>query len=315
MTPRTEPPSASARTGTSSARTAHSKRFLLARITAPRATTERARPPVNLAIVLDRSGSMSGEKLRVAKAAVEEAIARLQPGGPVQRRRLRRCRRRRHRVDVGVGEARRGAVERLRVDRGPRQHEPRGGLAARLRAGRGPSRRAGRQPLPAPDRRARQRRASRTASSWPAMPRSCVPGASRRRPSGSATTSTSGCSRGSPTPAAATSTTSPTRRRSATRSRPRSARRSRSSPATSRSRSPRATTSGSSRSARTGRRRAAIGRSISLGDLGSEQVVEVVLRLSFPYGTVGQETGAIVALTDRDGVFGSGGAGEARRSA
>ena len=58
---------------------AHSKRFLLARIAAPRATTERARPPVNLAIVLDRSGSMSGDKLRVAKLAVEEAIERLQP--------------------------------------------------------------------------------------------------------------------------------------------------------------------------------------------------------------------------------------------
>jgi len=57
----------------------HSKRFLLARIAAPRAATERPRKPVNLAIVLDRSGSMSGEKLRVAKAAVEEAIGRLQP--------------------------------------------------------------------------------------------------------------------------------------------------------------------------------------------------------------------------------------------
>ena len=59
--------------------TSHSKRFLLARIVAPRATSERPRPPVNLAIVLDRSGSMSGDKLRVAKLAVEEAIGRLQP--------------------------------------------------------------------------------------------------------------------------------------------------------------------------------------------------------------------------------------------
>ncbi len=49
---------------------------------------------------------------------------------------------------------------------------------------------------------------------------------------------------------------------------------------------------------------------IALGDLGSEQVVEIVVRLSFPYGTVGQETGAIVALTDRDGVFGPGGAAD-----
>jgi Ca-activated chloride channel family protein len=51
--------------------------------------------------------------------------------------------------------------------------------------------------------------------------------------------------------------------------------------------------------------------SVALGDLGSEQAVEVVLRLSFPYGDLGRETGAIVALTDRDGVFGPGGAGEA----
>ena len=57
----------------------HSERFLLARLAAPRAASERTRKPVNLAIVLDRSGSMSGEKLRVAKAAVEEAIGRLQP--------------------------------------------------------------------------------------------------------------------------------------------------------------------------------------------------------------------------------------------
>ncbi len=57
----------------------HSKRFLLATIAAPRAAAERTRPPVNLAIVLDRSGSMSGDKLRVAKAAVAEAIGRLGP--------------------------------------------------------------------------------------------------------------------------------------------------------------------------------------------------------------------------------------------
>ena len=46
---------------------------------------------------------------------------------------------------------------------------------------------------------------------------------------------------------------------------------------------------------------------VALGDLGSEQVVEVVLRLSFPYGDLGRETGAIVALADRDGVFAPGG--------
>jgi hypothetical protein len=46
---------------------------------------------------------------------------------------------------------------------------------------------------------------------------------------------------------------------------------------------------------------------VSLGDLVSEQVVEVVLRLSFPYGTLGRDTGAIVAVTDRDGAFGAAG--------
>ena len=49
---------------------------------------------------------------------------------------------------------------------------------------------------------------------------------------------------------------------------------------------------------------------VALGDLASEQAVEVVLRLSFPYGDLGRETGAIVALTDRDGTFAPGGPAE-----
>jgi Ca-activated chloride channel family protein len=52
---------------------------VLAEIVAPPASRTTTRPPVNVAIVLDRSGSMSGEKLRLAKSAVEAAIARLQP--------------------------------------------------------------------------------------------------------------------------------------------------------------------------------------------------------------------------------------------
>jgi Ca-activated chloride channel homolog len=59
--------------------TSHSRRFVLARLVAPQVAVARTRPPVNLAIVLDRSGSMSGPKLHVAKAAVAEAIGRLQP--------------------------------------------------------------------------------------------------------------------------------------------------------------------------------------------------------------------------------------------
>jgi Ca-activated chloride channel family protein len=59
--------------------TYRSNRFVLAEITAPHAhhDGERRRPPVNLAFVLDRSGSMSGEKIRLAKLAVEGSIARL----------------------------------------------------------------------------------------------------------------------------------------------------------------------------------------------------------------------------------------------
>jgi Mg-chelatase subunit ChlD len=57
----------------------HSERFIVARVDAPVATTDGTRPPVNLAFVLDRSGSMSGHKLQVAARAVEEGIGRLQP--------------------------------------------------------------------------------------------------------------------------------------------------------------------------------------------------------------------------------------------
>ena len=58
--------------------------------------------------------------------------------------------------------------------------------------------------------------------------------------------------------------------------------------------------------------RTATARRSRIGDLASEQVVEVVLRLSFPYGDVGRDTGAIVSLTDRDGTFAPGGAARDR---
>ena len=47
---------------------------------APRAPSEIARPPVNLCIVLDRSGSMSGQKIEKAKEAAIEALRRLGAG-------------------------------------------------------------------------------------------------------------------------------------------------------------------------------------------------------------------------------------------
>ena len=61
--------------------TYRSNRFVLAELKAPHAHHEdggSTRPPVNLAFVIDRSGSMAGEKLRLAKLAVEQSIARLQ---------------------------------------------------------------------------------------------------------------------------------------------------------------------------------------------------------------------------------------------
>jgi Ca-activated chloride channel family protein len=62
--------------------TYRSNRFVLAEINAPHAHrdegSERSRPPVNLAFVLDRSGSMAAGKLELAKQAVEQSIGRLQ---------------------------------------------------------------------------------------------------------------------------------------------------------------------------------------------------------------------------------------------
>ena len=59
-----------------------SRRFLLVEVTAPTVERDPAnrRPPVNLAFVLDRSGSMGGHnKLTLAKQATLEAIHRLEP--------------------------------------------------------------------------------------------------------------------------------------------------------------------------------------------------------------------------------------------
>jgi Ca-activated chloride channel family protein len=61
-------------------RSAHrSERFVLVELEAPVADRPTQRDPVNLAFVLDRSGSMSGQKLALAKQAVETAVDRLLP--------------------------------------------------------------------------------------------------------------------------------------------------------------------------------------------------------------------------------------------
>ena len=133
-----------------------SQRFVLVEVTAPPATRQRRRAPVNLAFVLDRSGSMAGHKLEFAKLAIHDALARLDD---------------RDRFSVvfyddqidvivesthATDEARRNAIRHLAGGRRPRQHEPGRGLAARLRAGRQAPLRGGRRPRPAAHRRSRQ---------------------------------------------------------------------------------------------------------------------------------------------------------------
>ena len=59
----------------------HSRRYVLVKLTAPRNRGGKTatRPPVNVAFVLDRSGSMAGSKLALAKYAVERALQGLLP--------------------------------------------------------------------------------------------------------------------------------------------------------------------------------------------------------------------------------------------
>src|SRR5690349_17003469 len=54
-------------------------RYLTIKVTAPAAARERQRPPVNVALVLDRSGSMDGRKIEMARTAVGHAIQLLNP--------------------------------------------------------------------------------------------------------------------------------------------------------------------------------------------------------------------------------------------
>ncbi|HYK94542.1 MAG TPA: VWA domain-containing protein [Candidatus Dormibacteraeota bacterium] len=59
--------------------THRSERFVLVELEAPAAPRQPQRDPVNLAFVLDRSGSMSGQKIELAKRAIETAVDRLLP--------------------------------------------------------------------------------------------------------------------------------------------------------------------------------------------------------------------------------------------
>jgi len=58
---------------------APSTRYALVSFTAPEAPRREERPPVNVAFVLDRSGSMGGQKIRLAREAVNQALRLLRP--------------------------------------------------------------------------------------------------------------------------------------------------------------------------------------------------------------------------------------------
>jgi Ca-activated chloride channel homolog len=56
---------------------ASSTRYALLTFTAPEAVSSKARAPIHVAFVLDRSGSMCGEKIRLAREAVVQALRML----------------------------------------------------------------------------------------------------------------------------------------------------------------------------------------------------------------------------------------------
>ena len=287
----------------------HSQRFLLAAIAAPRAIAERARPPVNLAIVLDRSGSMSGDKLRIAKAAVAEAIGRLGPDDRFSVVAYDDV------VDVVIastsaaGESRRAALEQLRtIDARGSTNLGEGWL-------RGCEQVAGHLAESGVNRCLLLTDGLANVGITDAGELAGHAAELRAR---GVSTSTFGVGNDfdeallqaladaggghfyyiADAPQIADAITSEVGETLEIVAREVAIEVTARDDIRIEPISPYRPTVHGNRT------------TVAIGDLASDQVVEVVLRLSFPYGDVGRDTGAIVALTDRDGTFGPGGIAE-----
>ena len=80
MTPQRTSTGLRVRTDRTLIRSTHrSERFVLVELEAPSSTRKATREPINVAFVIDRSGSMAGQKIALARQAIEVAIDRLLP--------------------------------------------------------------------------------------------------------------------------------------------------------------------------------------------------------------------------------------------